>query len=137
MFSWLKKTFPREQPMQVADVLSAYGALLETQDYAVKDVSLLPVSKTKLKALLKSLYARTSNAELKSHLEVAFMSLSMFQDGVGPTPINGMLLPSGGIENMEADMAILKKWMPWQNLVTAETEILLDEWTRFKAGEPI
>lgn len=134
MFGWLKKG---SEPKTVGEVLDAYGALLENYPLAIMDVSMLPTSKTKMKALLKAMYAKASDPAQQNWIEVGFMFLSKFQDGVGPTPIDGTLSSGNAKTNMQADMAILDKWMPWEKLSLAESEILLAEWKRFKAGEPI
>jgi hypothetical protein len=133
----LQRGGKRSAELTVTDVISAYGELLEKYPLSILDTSMLPIPKTKMKALLKTLYARASNPEQKNMLEKGFMFLSNFQDGVGATPISGKLSTGDAKANLKANMAILEKWMPWEKLSFAEMEILLSEWTRFKEGEPI
>jgi hypothetical protein len=121
MFEWFKKK------QTVEDVVHAYGVLLEKYPLAILDVSMLPAPKTKMKALLKTLYAKTDDEARANQIEIAFIFLSNFQDGVGPIPI----------ENSTQDMKKWDKWLPWEKLSFAEMEILLDEWKRSKEGEPI
>jgi len=126
MFEWFKKK------QTVEDVVHAYGVLIEgvlIEKYplAIFDVSMLPAPKTKMKTLLKTLYAKTDDEARANQIEIAFIFLSKFQDGVGPIPI----------ENSAHDVKKLDKWLPWEKLSFAEMEILLDEWKRFKEGEPI
>jgi hypothetical protein len=135
MFDWLKSVFAKKPT--VADAIGAYGALLENYPLAILDISMLPTSKTNMKVLLKTLYAKTTDAKFANHIEVAFMSLSKFQDGVGSVPIDGALRSGSSKADMAADMKKLDKWLPWQKLSGAEMEILLAEWKRFKEGEPI
>lgn len=123
--------------MTVGEVMSAYGALMEKHPLSIMDISMLPIPKTQMKVLLKGLYAKASNAELANHIEVGFIFLSKFQDGVGATPIDGKLPRGNLMANLQMEIAILEKWMAWEKLSLAESEILLAEWNRFKAGEPI
>lgn len=119
-----KENVSKEQPHSVGDVMEAYGKLLEKHPTSINDASLLPLPKSKMKALLKALYAQASGTEQKSLLEIGFMFLSNFQDGVGAVPIDGR-------------GALHDKWLVWQEASNAEAEILLAEWKRFKQGEPI
>jgi hypothetical protein len=135
MFDWLKSVFAQKQT--VADAIGAYGALLENYPLAILDISMLPTSKTNMKVLLKALYAKTTDAKFANHIEVAFMSLSKFQDGVGSIPIDGTLSAGTSKADISTDMKKLDKWLPWQKLSVAEMEILIAEWKRFKEGEPI
>ena len=135
MFDWLKSVFAKKQT--VADAIGAYGALLENYPLAILDISMLPTSKTNMKVLLKALYAKTTDAKFANHIEVAFMSLSKFQDGVGSIPIDGTLSAGTSKADISTDMKKLDKWLSWQKLSVAEMEILIAEWKRFKEGEPI
>jgi hypothetical protein len=98
---------------------------------------MLPTSKTNMKVVLKSMYAQANSKEQKAHCETGFMFLSKFQDDVGATPIDGKLRGGDIKANLNANMAILSKWMAWEKMSMAETEILADEWKRFLGGEPI
>lgn len=128
----------RSRELTVTDVVSSYGELLEKYPSSILDTTMLPVPKAKMKALLKGLYAKASSPQEANAFETGFVLLANFQDGVGAAPINGEL-PKGTPTkaSMEADMAILNRWMPWQEKAAAEMDLLLAEWKRFKAGEPI
>jgi hypothetical protein len=128
---------PPAQGVKIARRITAYGELLEKYPLSILDISMLPIPKAKMKVVLKALYAKTSNVEQKNLLEVGFMFLSKFQDGVGATPIDGKLMHGDVKANLKANMAILDKWRSWEKLSMAEMEILLAEWKRFKEGEPI
>jgi len=137
MFGWLKKILRQNQPMQVGGVLSAYGVLIEQYPLAIMDISMLPIPKTKLKVLLKGLYARTNNPDQRNLFEAGFMHLSKFQDGVGHAPID-CHLPRGDLKaNSQADIEAMNKWLLMEKLSLADSEVLLAEWKRFLGGEPI
>jgi hypothetical protein len=137
MFGWMKKTLKQEPPMQVGDVLSAYGALMEKHPLAIMDISMLPIPKTKMKVLLKSLYTTANNPAQRNLFEAGFIHLSKFQDGVGHTPID-CHFPRGDIKaNSQADIEAMNKWLLLEKLSLADSEVLLAEWKRFLGGEPI
>jgi hypothetical protein len=135
MFDWITSIFKRKQT--IGNVLETYGDLLVKYPLSVVDVSMLPLPKTKMKVVLKALYAKARTKDQQALLENGFFFLCNFQDGVGPLPINGELLKGDPMENLDANQAILDKWMPWQKVVLAELDVLSAEWKRFKAGEPI
>jgi hypothetical protein len=135
MIDWWKGLFAKKQT--VGEVLEAYGDLLVKYPLSIVDVSMLPLPKTKMKVVLKSLYAKAKTKDQETLLENGFFFLSNFQDGVGSVPIDGALLKGDPMKNLDANQAILEKWMPWQKLALAELDILSSEWNRFKAGEPI
>lgn len=124
-------------PQTVGDVVTAYGALIEKYPLSILDTSMLPTSKTNMKVVLKSLYARADSKEQEARCETGFMFLSKFQDGVGATPIDGKLQGGDVRANSNANMAKLSKWIAWEKISLAETEILAAEWKRFLEGEPI
>jgi hypothetical protein len=134
MFDWLKRVFTKEQA--VGDAIELYGTLLEKYPSAILDISMLPASKSKMKLLLKALYVEASDATLANAIEVAFISLSNFQDGVGSVPIDAALRGGTSKADMAADIRKMDKWLPWSKLASAESEILMAEWDRFKNGEP-
>ena len=117
--------------------MSEFGGLLEKYPLAIIDISMLPIPKVKMKVILKTLYAQARTTQEQNMFETGFMFLSNFQDGVGATPIDGRLPEGNPMADVNASIAILDKWLPWQKLSVAEMEILLAEWNRFKQGEPI
>jgi hypothetical protein len=137
MPGWLKRLFGSEKEKTVSDVLTAYGDLLNEYPISIGDVSMLPISKTQMKALLKTLYGKASDTEQERLLHNGFMFLANFQDGVGATPIYGGPLDSDMKYETKATLAQLDEWLPWQKLVVADMEILGQEWKRFLDGEPI
>ena len=98
---------------------------MEKYPIAVLDVSMLPTPKKQMKVLLKSLYAKATTPEIQNYLAVGFTLLSQFQEGVGPTPIDGTVL------------AQLDQYLAWAKVTEADADSLTAEWRRFLAGEPI
>ena len=135
MFDWIASLFKKNQT--VGDIFATYGDLLEKYPLSIIDVAMLPLPKTKMKVVLKALYAKAQTRDEQQLLENGFFLLSNFQDGVGPVPINGALFKGDPKGNLEANQVILDKWLPWQKLALAEMDVLDAEWKRFKAGEPI
>lgn len=129
----------RAPQLTLHDVISRYGALLEKYPIAIVDTSMLPLPKKHMKVVLKGAFARESDPDKAKALETGFMLLCNFQEGVGAVPISGELpKPSDDVRaDAAATVTILDRWMPWQKLAVAEADILLAEWRRFKAGEPM
>ena len=128
---------PKQPPeTTVASAMETYRLLLVEHPVAILDTAMLPIPKTQMKVLLKSLYAKVPTAELRNHIEQGYMFLSNFQDGVGRVPIDGGIKFSGAVPT-QAEIAQLEKWSAWQKVALAEMDVLSAEWARFKAGEPI
>ena len=119
----------------VADVMDAYTELLEKHSMAIMDVTTLPLPKTQMKVILKSLYAEAETRDQQNLIEAGFVFLSKFQQGVGPKPIEGIIIDDN--PPTRADILKLDKWMAWEKLSLAEADILKAEWKRYLAGEPI
>lgn len=47
MIEWLTRVFGREQPKTVAEVMSAYGEIIEKYPIEIMDISMLPAPKLK------------------------------------------------------------------------------------------
>jgi hypothetical protein len=127
---------PEMKPLTVASVMETYRTLLMDYPVAILDTAMLPITKTQMKVLLKSLYAEVATAELQNYIEQGYMFLSQFQDGVGPVPIDGGIKFSGAMAT-KAELAQLDKWVAWQQVLLAEMDLLAAEWKRFKEGEPV
>jgi hypothetical protein len=85
-------------------------------------------------AALKAMYAQQTKPEFQKYFQDGFMSLSQFQDGVGPVPIDGKMLNSDLKANLDANVVILETYALWQNRALAELDSLEDEWARFKGA---
>ncbi len=94
MFGWFgqkpkRRLYPGSATLgkDSVDVVSEYGAILEKHEaMSICDASALPQPKDQMKLALKTVLKRTTDRNLRSAFEVAFVSLADFQDGVGPTP---------------------------------------------------
>lgn len=96
MFGWFKNK-PRESLSDkkteqiveaVQTAINAYGALLQQYPMAVLDASRLPLPKAEMKAALKLSWALETNNQQRNHIEVGYVGLSNFQEGVGENPID-------------------------------------------------
>jgi len=76
----------------VADVMDPYAELIEEHSMAIMDVATLPLPKTQMEVILKSLYAEAETREQQNLIEAGFVFLSKFQQGVGPKPIEGIII---------------------------------------------
>jgi hypothetical protein len=133
MLGWLKRPFGDQKPAAPKtwqEIMLAYRALIEKHPTEIMDVAMLPIPKDRMKMLLKALYAKATTAELQSTIEVCFKLLSLFQEGVGATPINAWVSQNGGLPS-QAGIANLENWMAWNKVCTAEADALRDEWKRF------
>jgi hypothetical protein len=119
------------------DVISTYYQLLRKYPSSILDISMLPVSKEKMKALLKVMHADAINEEQRKRFMTGFIFLCRFQPGVGASPVDGKLLHGNLEENLEANIKILEKWMPWDKSSVAEAEKLLEEWRYFLKNDSI
>ena len=133
MFNWFKST---PKTPSAGEIIENYGLLLERYPLAVMDVSMLPVPKKDMKAVLKGLYLIEKDPERRSHLEVGYHLLSNFQEGVGPEPIDGRVDSATSSASSKEEICKvgekLERWLPWSKLSVAEGEILRAEWQRFK-----
>jgi hypothetical protein len=111
--------------------MGTYDEVLSKYPSSILDVSVLPLSKTDMKIILKALYTNASNEEQKKRVQECFMRLSFFHDGVGPAPIDKGLIRGDLIENLDANIDIIDRWTAWQKLLFADAEILLLEWKQF------
>ncbi len=98
MFEWFR---PKGQPAatkkprtlttaaDVMDILAQYGELLEKYPTAFVDESWLPVPKDQMRLAFKAALKFAPNDEMREVVKVGWTFLSMFQPGVGPTPVDG------------------------------------------------
>lgn len=89
-----------------------------------------------MKALLKGFYAKATTPELQNYIEVGFVLLSQFQEGVGPIPSNPRTKFKDKIPT-EAELAEMQKSTEWLAQSLLDSESLRAEWKQFLAGEPI
>ncbi len=153
MLAWLKQIFEKKREATASEVISAYGALLETYPGFIMDIAMLPRPKSQMKILLKTFYGLTSDPKLQSLLTEGFMSLADFQDGVGPNPVDPNIIP-GDFTTLDPPTAReleeikrfacepefsqkLERLIFWQQAAAKETSDLDREWVGFLNGNPI
>jgi len=97
LVGWLQRTLGGSggKHKSAGDVIEAYGALLENYPLAIRDVSTLPLSKTQNEGSAESTLCETDRSGPQNHIEIGFMMLSKFQDGVGSKPIDGTFKLAG------------------------------------------
>ena len=141
MFDWLKskpKAAPSADDARAAVTVSMgaamkLGEILENNSgIVVMDSRMLPLPKSEMKAALKIAWKVAGSPELRDAVEVCYLGLSNFQDGVGNKPIDMNV-------SMADDMATTAKKfetiMPWMNKTTDEMQHLKIELDAFKRDE--
>ena len=120
------------------------ATLMEPYPSAILDTTMLPLPKTEMKAALKLAWLQTESAKWREWLELGYVLLADFQDGVGATPIQPLDLPDLKPELLKdwllsnagrASMEAFKRWQQWQDLAAKESDFLLAELKQWKAAQ--
>jgi tetratricopeptide (TPR) repeat protein len=111
--------------------ISRYGALMEHMGTSFVDASLLPLSKAGMKQALMVGWKNTDDKHMKAMIEIGYLSLSNFQEGIGNKPIDCKLPPD---VDPAKTIAIMEPWLKWSKTVRAESDALLVEWYEFIGG---
>lgn len=106
--------------LSIEEIVSAYGSLIEKYSTAFVDASTLPVPKRELKEALRKVWEKYP--EKRSAIEVAYVHLANFQEGVGPEPIEGKLPTDASPEEA---IKTLESWSRWSKATKTEVEELL------------
>jgi hypothetical protein len=131
-------------PQGAEDAIRKLGALMETYPSAILDTTMLPLPKTEMKTALKQAWLQTKDAQWRNWLEVGYMTLASFQDGVGRTPCQTVHLPDIKPELLKnwfqsdagkTTMAALDNFARWQVLAAKESDFLLAELNQWKAAQ--
>jgi hypothetical protein len=104
---------------------------MEKYPLHVLDVSLLPMPKRQLKAVLKEFW-RAASPRQRLALEVGYVSLANFQDRVGPKPIS-LALSFDDPTSSEA-MSQLNATIAWMKRTSEERTGLFEDFADFKQG---
>src|SRR5256714_15040370 len=96
---------------------------------AILDTSKLPLPKANMMRVLLDAWVAQTYQKTRAFLELAYVHLSQFQDGVGDKPID-CSFPSDRDPAMT--MAILEPYLRFSGSVTKEAEILRAEFEDFK-----
>jgi hypothetical protein len=132
--SWLKKfletrTPGRETNGMPGKSIEAFGVLMERYPTAILDTSKLPLPKADMKCLFTRAWLTQTDEKVRDFLEIAYVHLSQFQDGVGDKPID-CILPSDSDPAMR--MASLEPYLRSSGAVTNEAESLRAEFEDLK-----
>lgn len=103
--------------------------LIEIRPLAIMDTKQLPLPKEDMKAVLKLIWRTTSDRKMCDRVEVSFVRLSNFQDGVGEAPLEPVVPPNSPPERVAA---ILDPYIAAASRVQAETHALSAEFNEFK-----
>jgi hypothetical protein len=105
---------------------------------------MLPLPKPGMKTALKQAWLQTKDAHTRNQLEVSYVTLANFQDGVGRTPCQPVQLPDVKPELLKnwlqsdagkATMAAFDNFTRRQSLAVTESEFLLAELKQWKAAQ--
>ena len=94
-FNWFKKkpapSTAERLTKAIPKVMRIYGALMTRYPQAILDTSKLPLPKADMKLLLKLAWLLNDDPHMRNAVEIGYMGLSQFQDGIGETPIDPTL----------------------------------------------
>jgi hypothetical protein len=132
-------------PQSAEDAIRKLAALMETYPSAILDTTMLPLPKAEMKTALKQAWLRIESAKWRNWLEVGYIILSNFQDGVGPRPCQQPVFPPNKDPELlrdwlrsdagKANMAALEIWQRWNDLAIKESDFLLSELNQWKAAQ--
>jgi hypothetical protein len=134
VFRSLKKSLEARlagRPTKAApdDSIEAFGVLMERYPTAILDTSKLPLRKTDMRRVFMDAWLAQTDEKVRNFLEIAYVHLSQFQDGVGDNPID-CKVPSDA--DPKKKMAVLEPYMRFSSAVTQEAESLRAEFEEFK-----
>jgi hypothetical protein len=125
----VKKVPPQPQPSD-ADLLGAFGRLMERYPRALLGTARLPASKQKMKAVIKEVWRQ--EPKLRADLDIAYLYLSQFQDGIGVAVIDLHCMGLNPLNQETVEM--VEHWLAWEKVSMAEMEILMQEWEKFEGN---
>jgi hypothetical protein len=129
MFGLFKKN--KQSAPEPFDAIARLGELMENYPSHVLDVSFLPMSKPELKAVLKEFWRDATPAQ-KQAIEVGYIGLANFQNGVGPKPISLAFSDDLTTSKAVAEWDATKDWI---RRTSEEKFLLFEEFVTFKQSE--
>jgi hypothetical protein len=108
----------------VAGILSAYGTLLEQYPLAIVDVSHLPADKRTMGVVFRAAWYLADSAQERRAIEVGWVSLSNFQEGVGIEPLSLPDFPD--VPSVEAANKV-DLYLSFARLAAVESEAIIRE----------
>jgi hypothetical protein len=113
----------------IENAVAAFGALLSRYPAHVIDTSALPASKEQMKTYLKAAW-KLSRPEQRDTIELGFLHLADFQNGVGSRPIC-LALSSAELTPHDVISALASANI-WMQTTSAEMRALRAEFDEFK-----
>jgi len=111
------------------DAVAKLSELMERHPLAILDVNRLPLPKAEMKAAMKLMWQLAPNEQRRNQMEVAYIHLSNFQEGVGDVPLEPVVPPNSPPEKVAA---ILDPYILFAAQVQAETHTLSQEFQQFE-----
>jgi hypothetical protein len=105
-------------------LVSKLGEMMQREPISIRDTKRLPVSKEEMKAALKLLWSTLQTPDQRHHVEIAYLSLAYFQDGVGDTSISPALPPNA---TPQEATELLRPFQEWSDKVRTEGDTLMRE----------
>src|SRR6266550_7303605 len=109
--------------------IEAFGVLMERYPTAILDTSKLPLPKADMRRVFMDEWLAQTDEKTRTFLEIAYIHLSQFQDGVGDKPID-CTMPSDA--DPKKKIAVLEPYLRFSSAVTDEAESLRAEFEEFK-----
>ena len=109
--------------------IEAFGVLMERYPTSILDTSKLPLPKADMRRVFMDEWLARTDEKTRTFLEIAYVHLSQFQDGVGDNPID-CKIPSDA--DPKKKMAVLEPYMRFSSAVAEEAESLRAEFEEFK-----
>ena len=132
-FNWFRKkpapTASERLTRAIPRVMSTYGALMTRYPQAILDTSKLPLPKAEMKLLLKQAWLLNDDPHMRNAVEIGYVGLSQFQDGVGETPIEPTLPVNS---DPKVTLSNLGPYLSISGKVHQESAELLAEFTDFR-----
>jgi len=119
-------------PAEMASVLEKYQALIEKYPISYMDETWLPLPKDQMRVVFKRVWKIAPTAEMRNYVEVAWIKLSMFQKGIGPTPVNG-----GVRGHSPESMRIIDRYLQLSNASKPESDRDFREMREFTRANSI
>jgi hypothetical protein len=102
---------------------------MERYPTAILDTSKLPLPKADMRRVFMEEWLAQTDEKTRTFLEIAYVHLSQFQDGVGDNPID-CKVPSD--KDPKKQMTVLEPYLRFSSAVTDEAESLRVEFEEFK-----
>ena len=140
MFGWFKRksSAPPQQDENRKlieasfDLADQLGELMERYPGAIMDSKALPLPKVFMKAALQHVWRVLEDENQRAAIEVAYLHLANFQDGLGDQPVNIMLSADADPRKVSDTLGAA---LPWMNKSMKEMESLKAELDAFKRSQ--